>query len=193
MNPWIAKSIFLAATVLLIAIRAPHGQRSRSVKVVRSAMGPLELSLLLLAWVGFMIPIAWVATPLFDFAEYAPRTWALAVGVLVYAIGFWLFWRSHADLGTNWSTTLQVREGHGLVTTGVYRTIRHPMYTALLLISIGQAFVIPNAFVGPTYLVPMVLLVAFRLGPEERLMRETFATQYVEYAARTHRLVPGVW
>jgi protein-S-isoprenylcysteine O-methyltransferase Ste14 len=193
MNPWIAKSIFLAATVLLIAIRAPHGQRSRSVRIVRSAMGPLEVSLLLLAWVGFMIPIAWVATPVFDFAEYASHAWALAVGTLAYAIGFWLFWRSHADLGTNWSVTLQVREHHGLVTSGVYRTIRHPMYTSLLLISVGHAFVIPNAFAGLAYLVPMVLLVAFRVGPEERLMRETFGAQYDEYAARTHRLVPGVW
>jgi protein-S-isoprenylcysteine O-methyltransferase Ste14 len=46
-------------------------------------------------------------------------------------IGLWLFYRSHADLGTNWSITLEIREQHRLITQGVYRRIRHPMYSAL--------------------------------------------------------------
>jgi protein-S-isoprenylcysteine O-methyltransferase Ste14 len=193
MHPWIAKSVVLAATIVLLVIRAPHGQRSRSVKVVRSAMGPLESLLLILAWIGFFVPLVWIAAPVFEFAEFAPHFERLIVGTLLYVVGLWVFWRSHADLGTNWSTTLQVREAHRLVTHGVYRSIRHPMYTALLLFSLGQAFVIPNWFAGPSYLVLMLLLVALRVVPEERLMRETFGAEYTDYAARTKRLLPGVW
>jgi hypothetical protein len=49
LNPWIAKALVLAATVVMIAIRAPHGHRSRIVKVATSYKTPLETGLLVLA------------------------------------------------------------------------------------------------------------------------------------------------
>jgi len=105
----------------------------------------------------------------------------------------WLFYRSHADLGANWSITLEVLEKHRLVTQGVYRRVRHPMYTALLLYSVGQALVLPNYVVGLSSVLTMALLVALRIGPEERMMIEEFGTDYKEYMSLTKRLVPGVW
>ena len=53
MNPWIAKAVILAASVVMVVIRAPHGRRSRGVKVARSCKGPREAALLTLAWMGF--------------------------------------------------------------------------------------------------------------------------------------------
>jgi len=53
MNPWIAKAVILAASVVMVVIRAPHGRRSRGVKVARSCKGPREVALLSLAWMGF--------------------------------------------------------------------------------------------------------------------------------------------
>jgi protein-S-isoprenylcysteine O-methyltransferase Ste14 len=105
----------------------------------------------------------------------------------------WLFYRSHADLGTNWSITLQVREKHQLVTQGIYQHVRHPMYLALLLYSVGQALVLPNWLAGPSYLVAFGLLFALRVGPEERMMLEEFGKDYEAYMARTKRLIPGAW
>ena len=55
-----------------------------------------------------------------------------------------MFRRSHKDLGRNWSISLEIREEHKLVTRGVYSLIRHPMYTAFLLMAVGQAFLISN-------------------------------------------------
>jgi protein-S-isoprenylcysteine O-methyltransferase Ste14 len=133
MNPSIAKGVVLAATVVMIAIRAPHGQRSRGVKVVVSRKGPLEIALLVLAWIGFIVPLIWIASPAFSFAEYSLHAGPLVSGAICLMTGLWLFYRSHADLGTNWSITLEVREHHRLVTEGVYRRIRHPMYSALVL------------------------------------------------------------
>jgi protein-S-isoprenylcysteine O-methyltransferase Ste14 len=108
----------------------------------------------------------------------------------VLAAGLVVFHRSHADLGTNWSITLEIREGHRLVTEGVYRRVRHPMYLALLLHGLGQAILLPNWVAGPAYLVVMLVLVAFRLGPEERMMRERFGAEYDAYAARTRAFGP---
>jgi protein-S-isoprenylcysteine O-methyltransferase Ste14 len=193
MSPWLAKAVVLAANVVMIAIRAPHGQRSRSVKVVTSRKGKLEVALLTLAGLGFFVPLLWIASPWLAFADYPLRPVPFAAGVAGLAAGLWLFQRSHADLGTNWSITLELREGHRLVTHGVYRRIRHPMYLALLVFSLGQALALPNWLAGPSYGAAFVPLFALRVGREERMMLEAFGREYEAYRARTRRLVPGVW
>ena len=193
MNPWIAKALVLAATVVMIAIRAPHGRRSRSVRVAKSHKTPLETGLLVLAWVAFFVPLIWVASPAFSFAEYPLRSGPLIPGVMCFVIGLWLFYRSHADLGTNWSITLEVRDQHRLITQGVYRRIRHPMSSALVLYAVAHALVIPNWVAGPSNVVAFAVLFAFRVRPEERMMLEHFGDEYTAYMARTKRLVPGVW
>jgi len=193
MNPWIAKATILIASALMIVIRAPHGQRSRRVKVVTNRKGTMETVLLTLAWLGFLVPLIWIASPAFSFAEYPLRASPLIAGIACLAIGLGFFHRSHADLGSNWSVTLEVREQHRLITDGIYRRIRHPMYTALLLYSIGQALVIPNWVAGQSYLIAFGILFAFRVRAEERMMIDQFGDEYVKYAARTKRLVPGVW
>ena len=193
MNPWIAKAVVLAATVAILAIRAPHGRRSRSVKVAKSHKTPLETGLLVLAWTGFLVPLIWIASPAFSFAEYPLRTGPLVAGVICFVIGLWLFYRSHADLGTNWSVTLEIREQHRLITQGVYRQIRHPMSSALALNAVGQALVIPNWVAGPANLIAFAVLFALRVGAEEKMMVQHFGDEYVAYMGRTKRLVPRVW
>ena len=193
MNPWFAKAIILLSSIVMVIIRAPHGQRSRKIKVVKSRKGPLEIALLTLAWLGFFPSLIWVATPALAFADYPLRSVPFIAGIACLALGLWLFYRSHADLGTNWSITLELREKHQLVTQGIYRHVRHPMYLALLLYSLGQALVLPNWVAGPSYGVAFALLFALRVGPEERMMQEEFGKDYEAYMARTRRLVPGVW
>jgi protein-S-isoprenylcysteine O-methyltransferase Ste14 len=158
-----------------------------------SRKGPRELVLLTLAWLGFVVPFIWVATPVLAFADYPLRPVPFSAGILGLALGLWLFARSHVDLGRNWSITLELREGHQLVTRGVYLRIRHPMYTALLLHSLGQALAVPNWVAGPSYFVAFALLFALRVNVEERMMLEQFGTAYESYMARTKRLVPRVW
>jgi protein-S-isoprenylcysteine O-methyltransferase Ste14 len=193
MNTWFAKAVILAASITMIAIRAPHGHRSSNVPIAKDRKDTLEVILLSFAWIAFFLPLLWIVTPLFAFAEYPLHALPFTVGTVLLALGLWLFYRSHADLGTNWSITLQVRENHQLITRGVYRWIRHPMYLALLTFAVGQALVIPNWFVGPSDALVMAVLVALRVPREELLMREEFGSDYVAYSADTKRLIPGVW
>jgi protein-S-isoprenylcysteine O-methyltransferase Ste14 len=190
LHPWFGKGAVIGASVALIAIRAPHGNRSTKVPVAENRKGRAEVVLLTFAWVSFFVPFAWMASPWLDAADYPLHPAAFAAGVACFAAGLWLFHRSHADLGTNWSITLQIREGHRLVTGGVYRRIRHPMYSALFLYAIGQALSAPNWIAGPCYLAVMVPLVLMRLGPEEAMMRARFGAEWDAYAARTGRLIP---
>jgi protein-S-isoprenylcysteine O-methyltransferase Ste14 len=193
MNTWFAKAVILAASITMVAIRAPHGHRSSNVPIAKDRKDTLEVILLSFAWIAFFLPLLWIVTPLFAFAEYPLHALPFTVGTVLLALGLWLFYRSHADLGTNWSITLQVRENHQLVTRGVYRWIRHPMYLALLIFAVGQALVIPNWFVGPSDALVMAVLVALRVPREELMMREEFGSDYVAYSADTKRLIPGVW
>jgi protein-S-isoprenylcysteine O-methyltransferase Ste14 len=193
MNPWFAKAVVLIASIVMVLIRAPHGKRSRTLRVAKSRKGPLEIALLAFAWIAFFVPILWIVTPWLGFADFPLYPVPLVIGTVVLAFGLWLFHRSHVDLGANWSITLEIRESHHLVTEGVYRHVRHPMYLALLLYGLGQAALIPNWVAGPLYAVAMVLVFAFRLHPEEELMTEHFKGEYEAYAARTKRLIPGIW
>jgi protein-S-isoprenylcysteine O-methyltransferase Ste14 len=193
MNVWYAKSVVLAASILLIVIRAPHGQRSRAVKVVKNRKGRLEVGVLVLAMLGFFVPLIWVASPLFSFADYPLHPVPFVAGIVCFVAGLWLFHRSHADLGTNWSVTLQIREEHRLIVSGVYRRIRHPMYASLFLYCLGQLLSLPNWFAGPSYLVTFGVLFALRLRHEELMMVEAFGEEYVAYSRRTKRVIPGIW
>ena len=193
MNTWFATAVVLLASIVMVVIRAPYGQRSRAITVVRSRKGPLEIVLLTIAWVAFFFPLIWIATPVLAFADYPLHPIPFLTGAVCLMLGLWLFHRSHADLGRNWSITLQVREKHQLVTHGVYRWVRHPMYLALLIYSLGQALVLPNWLAGPSYGVAMVLLFALRVRPEERMMLEEFGKDYEAYMATTKRLILGIW
>ena len=193
MNPWFAKAVILLASIVMVAIRAPHGQRSRNVPLAKSRKGLLEIILLTFAWIAFFLPAIWIVTPLFAFADFPLEPVPLIAGALCLAFGLWLFHRSHADLGTNWSISLEVRENHQLIKHGIYRWVRHPMYLSLLIYSAGQALVIPNWLVCPSYFVAMFLIFALRLRPEERMMRDEFGPDYEAYQRTTKRLIPGIW
>jgi protein-S-isoprenylcysteine O-methyltransferase Ste14 len=193
MNPWIAKGIILAGIIGMAVIRTPHIRRSTVIKVVANRKSTLDSVLVALVSIGLFLPLIWIATPVLAFADYPLRPISFGAGVICLLIGLWLLHRSHVDLGTNWSNTLEVRERHQLVTDGVYRHVRHPMYLALLLYSLGQVLVVSNWIAGPPFLVVFALLVVLRIRPEERMMLDEFGNDYDAYRARTKRLVPGVW
>jgi protein-S-isoprenylcysteine O-methyltransferase Ste14 len=192
-NPWYAKAVVLLAGAAIGILRAAHSYQRPRDPVSSRRGGAREAVALSASFVGFVVPMFWVWTSWLDFADYELRLAPLMAGAVLLAAGLWLFHRTHRDLGRNWSARLQILESHQLVTGGVYRRVRHPMYLALLLFGIGQAAVVPNWIAGASCLVGAVLLFVLRIGPEERMMRERFGRDYEAYAARTNRLVPGVW
>ena len=79
------------------------------------------------------------------------------------------------------------------MTSGIYRYVRHPMYTSIFLYALGQALVVPNWIAGPANLVAFCVLFAVRVQSEEQMMAEKFGDQYRIYQAKTKRLIPGIW
>ncbi|THV24995.1 protein-S-isoprenylcysteine O-methyltransferase [Peteryoungia ipomoeae] len=189
-------SFILWAIMLLAwcAMRYPAMRRARRQKTAVDKRTTLDITLLTLCGVGLaLMPVLWRLGALGTFADRGQSIPALVLG-LVAACGFlWLFRRSHKDLGRNWSVTLEVREGHQLVTQGVYAFMRHPMYASFFLWGIAQALLIPNWIAGLAGLTAVAALYAVRQEKEEAMMRETFGAQYDAYCQRTRRLIPGVF
>jgi protein-S-isoprenylcysteine O-methyltransferase Ste14 len=193
MSPWIGNGLFLAMVVASVAIRAPHDRRRQRNTIVVGRKDVREVLLLVGMAAGMILLPVLSFTPVLEFARYRLYLVPLAAGVAFAAAGLWLFHRSHAELGPNWSPTLEIREGHRLVTGGVYRSIRHPMYTSLFLMGLAQACLISNWIAGPALLAAFAAMFASRLHTEERMMRATFGAEYDRYRARTKRIVPRVW
>jgi protein-S-isoprenylcysteine O-methyltransferase Ste14 len=111
-------------------------------------------------------------------------------GAFALAASLWLFWRSHADLGTNWSVTLEIRKGHELVRHGIYRSIRHPMYASIWLFGLAQGLLLQNWLAGWCAVVTFAPMYFLRTPREEQMMCEFFGPEYREYMERTGRLFP---
>lgn len=194
MNSWFGNVAILANIVGTIAIRIPYAQQSKGMPVAGSKKGPLENALLGLMWIAMVVlPLLAIFTSVLSFGDYELQIPAFLFGVGCLCAALYLFYRSHADLGKYWSISLEIRESHKLITSGVYRSVRHPMYAAIFLQAIAQMFLLANWIAGPACFVAFLTMFALRVGVEERMMLEEFGEAYVSYKNRTKRLIPGLW
>lgn len=188
-DPW--NAFFFVAWLVYFWTRHVFMKRTEGEKKVVSYKDGLEHGLLLAMLPGVMaLPLIYLLTPLLSFANYELPVAALCSGVVLVLVSLWLFYRSHADLGQNWSVSLEIREKHELVIHGVYKHIRHPMYASIWLWAIGQGLVLQNWLAGWAVVPAFALMYFLRLPREEALMIEKFGDEYREYMKRTGRLFP---
>jgi protein-S-isoprenylcysteine O-methyltransferase Ste14 len=182
---------FLVGFIAFIAIRGRFAGRTREiVKTVRRVDGTEKILLSLVGVTALLLPVLFLFTPWLKFADDRLPTAAWWCGLVLMLGALVLFYRSHADLGLNWSATLEMRQGHTLVTDGVYRTIRHPMYAAILLFDVAQGLMLANWLAGWSALAVFLLLYVIRAPREERMMADAFGDAYRNYMKRTGRLFP---
>jgi protein-S-isoprenylcysteine O-methyltransferase Ste14 len=194
MTPLVAKVIFVLLAAGWYVIRFPYERRSRRTPVARSARNWREIVLLSVSLTGLgILPLIYVATGFPGIAEYPFQATSAWIGLLLAIAALTMFRVTHKALGRNWSVSLDVRENHELVSVGIYRQLRHPMYTAFWLWAIAQALLLPNWFAGFAGLVGFGILFFGRIAKEEALMLERFGEEYREYKSRTYRVIPWVY
>jgi len=190
----ISKIIWFAFVAAWLVLRQRPGRRSRKTPVRYSARGAREFALLAASLSGLgIVPAVYVATHFPRFADYPVIPALSYLGIAVDAVCLWLFYRTHRDLGQNWSVSLDLRERHTLVTTGVYGLVRHPMYSAFWLMALAQVLLLPNWIAGPAGLVGFGILFFGRVRREEGMMIAAFGDDYVSYMRRTARVVPWLY
>lgn len=187
--------LFLVGLIAEEVIRFPHRRRQRrewrEKRMAETRLRPLDFALDMLAFTGMeVIPLVYIFTPWLDFADYALPSWVRWFGVPILVAAVWLLWQAHADLGRNWSPTLQIAEEHRLVTQGVYAHIRHPIYAAIWLTGLAQLLMLANWVAGPACLVLYLPVYLVRVPREERMMGDHFGDEYKAYVQRTGAVIP---
>jgi protein-S-isoprenylcysteine O-methyltransferase Ste14 len=190
----LGKVVWALGVVVWYAIRYPAQRRARKQGVARSVGGAGDRTALVVAALGqFLVPGIYAFSGWPSFADYPFHVLQLVAGTLILVGALALFRVTHKQLGRNWSVTLETRSNHGLVTTGLYAWVRHPMYSSFLLFALAQALLLPNWVAGLAGLVGFGVLFLYRVNREEGMMAETFGEAYRAYAARTARLVPWLY
>ena len=192
---------FLTVCVLVLAVRAYYALKGRPANkkaswrenwdelvkyegkfsvVLRKAIFPLWIGSLFI-FIAFPSWLSWASLP---FPAWLP--WLeLCSGAACLPF---LVWIQHS-LGSHWSTQLRLRENHTLVTGGLYRWIRHPMYTVLFVTRLAIALASANLLILLIEATQFAIYYA-RIAKEEQMMLERFGDEYRTYMLHTGRFLP---
>jgi len=175
---WVAWALYWS-----LAARSARPTRRRESLGSRLAhLVPLTVGGMLLA--GRALPWAalsrrlWPPSPLPDWFGVA-----LLAGGLAFAV-----W-ARVHLGSNWSGSVTVKEGHELVRSGPYAYVRHPIYTGLLAAVLGTAIASGTVRAALAFAIIAAAL-ARKSRTEEAFMRATFPGEYERYSAAVPALIP---
>jgi protein-S-isoprenylcysteine O-methyltransferase Ste14 len=144
----------------------------------------------LTALLMFAAGIAWmIDPPLMAWSSLPLPLWLRWVGFCVAACagGLWVW--TVLNLGKNLTDTVVTRKNHSLVTSGPYRWVRHPFYTAVFVGLVGGSWAMANWL----FLVLGGMLSGFlvaRTKIEEEKLVERFGDEYLDFMRRTGRFFP---
>jgi protein-S-isoprenylcysteine O-methyltransferase Ste14 len=115
------------------------------------------------------------------------------IGLILMLGGIAVRWHAILTLGRFFTVDVAVRSDHRIVRSGLYSRIRHPAYTGLMMTFLGLGVSLQNWLSVGVIVLPISAALLYRIRVEERLLRETFGEEYVEYSRTTKRLIPGVY
>ena len=130
------------------------------------------------------IPLRWLYVQ-----PWPQGLWPFWLGASVMVVGLLFAVWAREHLGSNWSRSVTIKQGHELITTGPYAVVRHPIYTGILAGFLGTAIALSEVrgFIAFA-LIFLILWVKLRI--EEQWMRSQFGETYATYAQQTAALVP---
>jgi len=181
--------MILACWITFIIYWLISAQRVKAVAEKQSLLSalahrlPVGLGWWLLAYPLLPPPMNWVVIPRTD--------WARLIGVVICASGLGVTIWARRTLAGNWSSDVTFKQGHELVRTGPYRYVRHPIYTGLLIMSLGSAIEIGRLH---CWLSIALTGIGFwiKLCQEERLLLRHFPDAYAGYRQQVKALVPFI-
>jgi protein-S-isoprenylcysteine O-methyltransferase Ste14 len=179
-----AVSLLAFAGPMLLGVSGRRGGSKSRARQSGSDRAPLAANL---AAFGLFFP----SLLIFPGSSEASMALPLALsGCLLALAGAALVLGSRAELGPAWSFVPRADQGRGLVTTGPYRLVRHPIYLGLALLAMGQALAFGSWPALMIVLAGIVPTFAWRARAEEKLLSRTFGERYAVYRQRTKMILP---
>jgi protein-S-isoprenylcysteine O-methyltransferase Ste14 len=114
-------------------------------------------------------------------------------GLVVIGAGQLLRWWSIATLGRFFTVNVAIRAEHRLIDSGPYQYVRHPAYTAVLLVHLGTSLCLGNALSLLALTVPLLATLVNRMRVEEDVLIAGLGQPYRDYMGRTKRLIPRIY
>lgn len=177
--------LFPVGEVALLVLRRARSGIARHADEGSTAM----LWLVILAGIAVATLSAWIHA-----VRLPGPIWLLqGVAVALLAVGLGVRWVAIVSLGRFFTVDLAIHRGHALVSTGLYRYIRHPSYAGLLAAFAGLGVFVGNWLALVALTVPVAFALLARIRKEEAALLEGLGLRYAEYCARTKRLVPGIY
>lgn len=122
-----------------------------------------------------------------------PEPWLSGASLTLLSAGLAIRWAAILTLGRYFSTCIAIHHDHRLVRTGLFRWVRHPSYSGLLLLFLGLGISYGNWLSFALIVVPFAAALLYRIRVEEASLREALGEDYVEHCRRTKRLLPGIF
>ncbi len=113
------------------------------------------------------------------------------IGLALILIGFTIMIVGQITLRRNYSGTVVIREDHQLITHGIYRFTRNPMYLGGIMVFIGLPVYTASVYGFLTSLV-LIPIILNRIRLEEKLLTEEFQGAYQKYKETTKKLIPFI-
>ena len=114
------------------------------------------------------------------------------VGLMPIVIGFVIILIAQITLWKYYSSTLVIKENHQLITHGIYRFVRHPIYLGNIIVFMGIAVYVSSLY-GFLTLLGLIPVFIVRIRMEERLLTEEFGDRYRTYKKNTRKLIPFIF
>ncbi|HMK97696.1 MAG TPA: isoprenylcysteine carboxylmethyltransferase family protein [Acidimicrobiales bacterium] len=115
-------------------------------------------------------------------------TWRAGLGLALFALGLGFAIWARVHIGPNWGTPMTQKDEPELVTSGPYHLVRHPIYSGILVASVGTAVAL-----SWLWLIAVALASVYCATVEERYMTEQFPDAYAVYKRSSTMLVPFVF
>jgi protein-S-isoprenylcysteine O-methyltransferase Ste14 len=119
--------------------------------------------------------------------------WLKLAAVVVLIAGLIVRWTAILSLGKAFSANVAIRGSQTIYQSGLYRWVRHPSYTGLLLVFVAIALHERNWMAAAILLPLTTAAVLYRIHVEEAALHEAFGAEYEAYSKVTMRLIPGVY
>jgi protein-S-isoprenylcysteine O-methyltransferase Ste14 len=178
---WVAIFIVIIVTAILPSLKKTPKSSPRKQDVF------FQIPALVL-----LIVIVIVSMGNLDYPLYTIQSPLNIAGATMFIIGLIISISAHLTINTNYSWTLEIREGHTLVENGLYKYVRHPIYLGTFI----RVIAIPiysSSLAGFLISLLSLPLLNYRISIEERMLVEEFGEEYKQYRERTWKIFPYIY
>jgi protein-S-isoprenylcysteine O-methyltransferase Ste14 len=166
--------------------------------VTRTRRGGGEISdrgSLIVLWVVIFASLSagGLAAAVCRFADFPSTHWIRPLALGMLALGLAVRWSAIYTLGRSFSANVAIHATQELNRSGLFRYMRHPSYTGMVVIFIATGLHTRNWLGLALSVIPPLLALLYRIHVEEAALTGAFGEQYVEYSRTTKRLIPGLY